>query len=112
MLNGVCDGMFLRDDSFKNRVISGKYNKEECERVDAGTVQPDKMDDIEEGAVCKRDSSGKPDTKFDCDYFKRVGTSLLSVPLSMPISPSLAQRYGYRVQCPLFLQHLACVGLK
>jgi hypothetical protein len=111
LIHGKCGALLVADNTFKQKFITGLLNTEECERVDASKVPADKMDDIELGAVCKR-KGGQPDSTFDCGFFKQVGDTLLAVPLSMPVSPVLEKRYGDRYQCPCFLQHVACAGLK
>ena len=112
IINGKCGAGLVQDNAFQKSFITGEVNRQECERVDKSEVPADKMDDVEQGAVCKRDSSGNPDSNFDCGYFQQVGYSLLSVPVSMPVSPTIERRYGDRYQCPFVLPHVACAGLR
>jgi hypothetical protein len=79
LLLGTCNAFIMADQEF-SEMQAGVHSERDC---------------TEESPACRQHQDGSAKLQKDCDL-KRVGTSLASIPVSMPARASLALQLGHR----------------
>lgn len=91
MNKGECDVGILSETHIQ-ATLAGDYNVQDCDKIDAGMTE-EAAADTNSGALCDRNSNGKPDLSRDCNQFVKVGQPVIAIPVSMPMSQNLQPRF-------------------
>ena len=88
-----CDAFIDYERSW-GRIAAGHYAAIDCRSEAEGGTGPR----VKGHPLCKKKENGDPDLGRDCGMFTRVGNALLSIPVSVPVTPKYQQVMSYRLR--------------
>lgn len=90
---GDCEVALIQYNKIEE-AMAGITNEGDCKSIDNGMTAAEAAK-TSSGAFCVRDASNKPDETDFCRKFQTVGTKVISIPVSIPVTKALVKSFSY-----------------